>query len=205
MNGYDAYNIYLAMRLHFSSDYDFFRYNGKSRSSENTFNKRKDKYSFHKLAREYNDQKLINLLAVLFCHKDSVYVGDMFGPSAETMLREDVEWKLSWKSNFLNDLEKVIDFAAAIKSVDGGYPDLLTLAFQKDISYNTLAILETNLGTLTAWNNKLSDDFIWESYYKKLKKYAPFVFYGVNVVDESASRLVLLEYLKTITLNKSTL
>ena len=197
MNGYDAYNIYLAMRLHFSSDYDFFRYHGKSRTSEHAFNKRKDKYSFHKLSREYDEQKLINLLAVLFCHKDSVYVGDMFGPTAETMLKEDAEWKASWKSNFLSDLEKAGDFASAIKSVDGEYPALLTLAFQKDISYNTLAMLETNLGTLTAWNNKLSDDFIWESYYKKLKKYAPFVSYGVNAVDESASRLVLLDYLKT--------
>lgn len=197
MNGYDAYNIYLAMRLHFSSDYDFFRYNGKSRTSESTFNKRKDKYSFHKLAREYDEQKLINLLAVLFCHKDSVYVGDMFGPTAETMLKEDTEWKASWKSNFLEDLNKVEDFSKAIRVTPWQYPALLTLAFQKDISYNTLAMLETNLGTLTAWNNKLSDDFIWESYYKKLKKYAPFVFYGVNAVDESASRLVLLDYLKT--------
>jgi hypothetical protein len=134
-----------------------------------------------------------------------VYVGDMFGPSAEISLKEDVEWKSSWKNNFLEDLNKVEDFSKAIRITSSDYPELLTFVFQGEINHNTLAILETNLGTLTAWNNKLSDDFIWESYYKKLKKYAPFVFYGVNAVDESASRLVLLEYLKKITLNKPSL
>ena len=43
-DGYDAYTLYLGIKLHFNSkDYDFIKYNGKVRSDINSFLKRKDK------------------------------------------------------------------------------------------------------------------------------------------------------------------
>ena len=49
-DGYDAYTLYLGIKLHFHSDsYDFVKYNGKVKSDINSFLKRKDKYHFGKL------------------------------------------------------------------------------------------------------------------------------------------------------------
>ena len=48
--GYDAYTLYLGIKLHFySKDYNFVRYNGKVKADINSFLKRKDKYHFGKL------------------------------------------------------------------------------------------------------------------------------------------------------------
>ena len=45
--GYDAYTLYLGIKLHFySKGYDFVKYNGKVKSDINSFLKRKDKYHF---------------------------------------------------------------------------------------------------------------------------------------------------------------
>ena len=51
--GYDAYQLYLGIKLHFYSDYDFIKYNGKVRGDINAFLKRKDKYHFGKLFKLY--------------------------------------------------------------------------------------------------------------------------------------------------------
>ena len=48
MNSYEAYTLYLAIKLHFTSDnYDFYRHNAKVNSSFNTFLKRNDLSLIH--------------------------------------------------------------------------------------------------------------------------------------------------------------
>ena len=50
MTSYDAYRLYLAVKLHFTTpNYDFFRHNAKVNSSLNSFLKRNDRFLFHKL------------------------------------------------------------------------------------------------------------------------------------------------------------
>ena len=58
MNSYEAYTLYLAIKLHFTSDnYDFYRHNAKVNSSFNTFLKRNDRFFFHKLTTKYNKEE----------------------------------------------------------------------------------------------------------------------------------------------------
>ncbi len=197
MNGYEAYQTYLSVKLHFDSDYDFFKYHGKSRSSEQSFNLRKDKYSYHKLSRMYNDQEFVSFLAVMFCHDDRVFVRDLFGPTPETRFKEDSQWKKEWKKNLLADLQTMGTFSEAIKRKDEfSYPPLLTLAFQGEVNYNTMALLEEHAKILTAWNKFLQGDFIWDSYYKRMCNYVPFVSHGFNAIDSVASKLFLIDTLK---------
>ena len=55
MTGYEAFSLYNSLKLHFSQQtYDYFKYNGKSNISVNSFENRKDKYHFYKLSRKYN-------------------------------------------------------------------------------------------------------------------------------------------------------
>ena len=55
--GYDAYTLYLGIKLHFhSKDYDFIKYNGKVKSDINSFLKRKDKYHFGKLFKTHKQE-----------------------------------------------------------------------------------------------------------------------------------------------------
>ena len=52
--GYDAYTLYLGIKLHFiNEEYNFIKYNGKVKADIKSFLKRKDKYHFAKLYKTY--------------------------------------------------------------------------------------------------------------------------------------------------------
>jgi hypothetical protein len=55
MTAYDCFKEYLSLKNHFTKDsYDYFKYNGKVRTNLSSFEKRKDKIFFHKLAKHEN-------------------------------------------------------------------------------------------------------------------------------------------------------
>ena len=65
MNAYEAFTTYMALKRHFTSDYDMFKYQGKlSNTDYNKFETRRDKYQFHKLSKLKNphDFVLANIL-----------------------------------------------------------------------------------------------------------------------------------------------
>ena len=59
VNGYDAWSIYMAIKLHFSEgSYDAFKFNFKGpRLKESTFAGRRDRYFFEKLAKKYQKRE----------------------------------------------------------------------------------------------------------------------------------------------------
>ena len=57
--GFDAYKVYLALKQHFTSNYDYFKYNGKVRAGEESFLKRNDRFFFRKLSKKYDKEELI--------------------------------------------------------------------------------------------------------------------------------------------------
>ena len=66
MNGLEAYSTYLAVRNHFKTDYDYFKYNGKIKVNEDKFRTRRDHYQFEKMARIYNKRPLHKVSGVYF-------------------------------------------------------------------------------------------------------------------------------------------
>ena len=55
----DAYRCYLALKNHFTKDhYDYIKYRGKTRASNQAFYKRKDRFWFEKFARNKNDKEI---------------------------------------------------------------------------------------------------------------------------------------------------
>ena len=57
MTGFEAFTLYYTLKLHFTTDYDYFKYNGKSSVSIDAFEKRKEKYHFYKLSRKIQDSE----------------------------------------------------------------------------------------------------------------------------------------------------
>ena len=57
--GFDAYKTYLAIKQHFTSGYDYFKYNGKVKAKIESFLKRKDKFFFRKLQKRYDKDELV--------------------------------------------------------------------------------------------------------------------------------------------------
>lgn len=77
MNGYNAYQIYQSLKLHFTTDYDAVKYNYKTAVKRDTFERRRDRYFFEKLSRRLNKEKLIDYFTANLIQDPKVWVGDM--------------------------------------------------------------------------------------------------------------------------------
>ena len=146
MRGYDLYCMYQAIKLHFSTEgYHFFQYDGKTRVSIEAFEKRRDKFLFHRLARKYRDDEMVSFLVANFVHSDSNWTKSLLEEEAESTY---TEWKRitdSMTKVYLVDLEKVCpdpkEFNNLFKVEDGQFPKLLVAFLQKDVTIETLVIL----------------------------------------------------------------
>ncbi len=77
MNGYQAYQIYQSLKLHFTTDYDAVKYNYKTSVKQSSFEKRRDRYFFEKLSRRFNKEELIHYFTANLIENQKVWIGDM--------------------------------------------------------------------------------------------------------------------------------
>jgi hypothetical protein len=186
MTGYEAFSVFQALKLHFTSDtYDFFKYNGKSRISVDAFENRKDKYHFYKLSRRLIDRdELIMFIAANFLHNENIWVGDLLTEESETIYRQRQKVLQSLSYIFENDCRKLFDGIDNpndfLKVNDGEYPILLTRTLQKDVEIETLCILNSILKFVPHWNKSIDDTIRWPLYNRKIIKYSEFLPKDVN-------------------------
>jgi hypothetical protein len=186
MTGYEAFSVFQALKLHFTSDtYDFFKYNGKSRISVDAFENRKDKYHFYKLSRRLIDRdELIMFIVANFLHNENIWVGDLLTEESETIYRQRQKVVQSLSYIFENDCRKLFDGIDNpndfLKVNDGEYPILLTRTLQKDVEIETLCILNSILKFVPHWNKSIDDTIRWPLYNRKIIKYSEFLPKDVN-------------------------
>ena len=56
--GYEIYIKYLALQKHFSTDYDYFKFNGRVKASVDAYQKRNDMFAFEKLSKIISNDDL---------------------------------------------------------------------------------------------------------------------------------------------------
>ena len=179
-SGFAAYALWNAIKLHFSSNYDYFKYNGKSNVTKTTFSTRKDKYSFYKLSRRYSLDELKQYYIANLLVKDSQWIGDIIGQEGEENYKNWQKRNQSLTYTFETDtmyLFDTVDMHQMLSVPDGGYPKLLGQLMEENISIETVIIMNDLMNFLPMWERKITDDLIWPQYLKKLKKYTPFVLY----------------------------
>lgn len=202
MNGYDAFQIYQAVRLHFTGDFDYFKYHGRTRTSQDSFERRKDKYLFHKIARMYSEEQLPYFFAINILKTDKAWVSGFLQEDAANTYDAWLAWQKDCVPNFTGDCRKIarylednsLKFGDVITCVDGQFPLLFTLRMQNEIAYDTLVILDYYFKLFDGWNKKLEDDFIWSDFYKKANKYKPFLFGHTNF-NTTAFKLIIMNNL----------
>lgn len=178
--GFEAFALYNALKLHFtSSSYDFFKYHGKTNVSKDTFMKRKDKYSFYRLARKYDMDELRNYLVANFVYGTSTWVGEMCGPDGEDIYKkwQKTNQSLTYKfeSDILHILESIETPDEMLKVTPGKHPKLLSETMSGTTTIETMVILNNIMNFFPMWNKKIDDDIIWPNFRLKCEKYAPFV------------------------------
>ena len=180
MEGMIAYNRYQALKLHFTTDYDFIKYAGKvKRISEASFLKRNDQYIFRKLERKYKDEELTNFFVANFISSAGVtWVGNMSGQESE---KTYIAWQKRMESfsyqlkEELNKIVDEVDDPKGLLKTTGEHPPLIKLYMGNKVSAETVIAFDIAFNVLDAWNKVISDTIIWPEVYRQLKKYRPFV------------------------------
>lgn len=179
MTGYEAFSIYNAMKLHFTTkSYDYVKYNGKSKISIESFENRKDKYHFYRLSRQQETSDYIEFLVSNFLVKDKLWVGDLLQEDAIIVYKKRMATIQSLGYIFKNDCQLIRDSAESpneLLKCDGDYPKLLTMALHKDIQFETLCILNHFLKFIPMWDKKIGDTIRYPDFSMKIKKYMPFL------------------------------
>jgi hypothetical protein len=175
MDAFEAYKVYLSLKSHFhTKTYDYFKYGGKTRASKITFDKRPDKYFFHKLSKR---KDIVEFLVSNFVYNSHQWVGDLVqNDESEEYYRRYLKVKESLTYVFTNDLDKLdSNFDSNFAVNDGQHPMLLKKVLRGDISIETFIILDELVHFTSKWNKRIEENIIWPQFYLKCKKYKPFV------------------------------
>jgi len=178
--GYAAFAMYNSLKLHFTSkSYDYFKYHGKTNVSSVTFLKRKDKYTFYKLSRKYSLDELKDFYVANFLEGDK-WVGDMLKDGEEVYKK----WQKTQQSltyTFENDIMYLLANGGSPDEMldvkPNSYPVLMKLVQLKQVSLETMVILNDIMNFFPMWNKKIDDDIIWPDFKLKCEKYTPFLNY----------------------------
>jgi len=183
--GFDAYKTYLALKQHFTSDYDYFKYNGKVRANVDSFLKRRDKFFFRKLSKKYTKDELVNFFVSNFIVSDN-WIGNLISQESEDNYvhfkkrMESLGYSVRNELHFLFDYcrDRDLDFNKLLLVEDGNHPLLLKLWLQKKVSIETVIIMDDILRFTRYWDAKL-DDIVWEEKKRLISKYRKFLNYDL--------------------------
>jgi hypothetical protein len=83
-SGLAVYMMYNALRLHFTTDsYDYFKYNGKTNTTKESFLTHKNKYAFYRLSRKHTLEDARDFFVANFLVNDSKWVGELLTEEAD--------------------------------------------------------------------------------------------------------------------------
>ena len=179
MMPFDAYRCYLSLKNHFTKDhYDYIKYRGKTRASNQAFYKRKDRFWFEKFARQKNDKEIEEFFVSNFIYStdpSTVWIGEMIkeGEGRYTEWKKKVQsltyiFKEETESVFENN--KVDDMFDCSK----GHPPILKSYLGGDISLESMVIYDRIFDYGKDFDKRLKDP-VWETVSRKIKKYSPFL------------------------------
>jgi hypothetical protein len=177
LSSYEAYKLFLAVKMHFTQpNYDYFRYNGKVNANLDSFNRRKDKYHFAKLAKLKDATGY--LVAQYTAGNFNGWAGDLFTEEAERTYMQYLSRQQSITYNFQTDMEKLEEgFISKFKVKDGQHPEALVMFRRGNISIETFTILNNHLNFFQLWDIRIDDTVLWPSIRERCLKYRPFLHY----------------------------
>jgi len=183
MDALNTYKVYLALKNHFTSDtYDYFKYRTVKLNS-GTFERRKDKYFFVKLGKNRGNC-LEDFLVANFVINPKVWVGELVSDQCDLIYKSWQKKQQSMSYIFENEIQFMEDISE--KSLNGlfevnsgEHPEIIRMYLQKDISLETLIILNEVLTFMPAYDKILSDP-LYNEVSRLCKKYRPFVKIDTN-------------------------
>ncbi len=198
-DGFAVYRKYLAYKLHFTTDkYDYTEHSGMVHTKLETFTKRNDRYMFHKLSVKYNQEEIDDFMIANFVKKNKAWSGSLLERDSHETYLQYRKRKEATNYYFKEDLGRVrslIDMDNikpnhVITVSDGQHPILLRHCIGNKITKETLIIMDYHLNFMRDWNKNIIDKIVWPDFYKKVKKFKPFLKF-----NQTETKIILKEKL----------
>lgn len=180
MEPIEAYQLFQSIKWYYEkASYDYFKYGGRVSIKQDTFDRRRDKYFFHKLSKK--DDLEFFLASNLF--RDSTnWVGDILTAEHTRYYRERKGIVASLKEHVKNDLSRYDSFEDACVITNGEYAKIIIDYLANKIQPETLVILNDICGStiFPYWEKECNDRFVWPTTQERIRKYGKFLDYDKN-------------------------
>jgi hypothetical protein len=192
MSAFDCYKEYIALKNHFTKpSYNYFKYNGKSKLNVGSFDARKDKLYFMKVAKHPDPR---NYILSNLVENPKLWIKEIaFSLSSESVYKDWAKRQQSLMYMFKEELSKLNeDFDYNFKAEDRTHPYVIKLFLRKEVSLETLVILVDLVKCSAYWSKRFECDPTIEDILNKIMKYRPFLNYDREkvkniVLDKFAS------------------
>lgn len=189
MTPFEVYKLYVGIKSHFSSNYDFSKYKGGVSASFKRFESRNDRYFFEKLLKKYNKAEIIQFFVANFVEDEDLWIGDL------VLNIESEERYIKWKKRiqsltytysedidniieFLNERELKFDDLFQVK--DNEHPILFRFLLQEMISKETFIILNDILGFFDQFDRDIDETYIWIAWRDRCNNYNSFMNFDIK-------------------------
>tara|TARA_B000000565_G_scaffold252912_1_gene228726 strand:+ start:358 stop:999 length:642 start_codon:yes stop_codon:yes gene_type:complete len=201
MTDYEVYQTYLGIKLHFTSDYDYVKYNGKVNASLTSYKNRKDQFFFKKISRIFNKEQVEHFFVSNFIENEKMWIREALTPECMGVYKNWQKKIESLQYTFQNDCKNILNFVlpqiedvtpfdALMKKEksfnnifivkNGQHPTILKMALANKINIETFIILNSIFKFIPRFNNEINETVIWPEFFAKCKKYRPFLEYNVD-------------------------
>jgi hypothetical protein len=189
MEAFDAYRMYLGLKLHFTTDYDYTRYGGKTSASKASFLKRRDRNFFARVARKYGESTQDYFISNFVCSPKG-WLGDF----NEDNYNKWMKHKQSLTYNFINDMSflfsQISEFDEIFSCNSGQHPVLLKNFLAKRISLESMVILQGLLNYVKQFDEDLKHDLVWPDNRRLIVKYGAFLSFDKQKCKTQLLKLV---------------
>ena len=159
MNGYQAFQIYQSLKLHFTRpNYNAVKYNFRTSIRQSTFENRRDRYFFEKLSRRYDQEELIHYFTANFIRDLNVWIGNM----SDDIYRDYISRHDKLTYTFTQDMKTMANHGHTLEGIcttsDNGSNNPLLEALRTDeVHFESVIILDLLVRFLKRLRSDLSD------------------------------------------------
>ena len=181
--GFDVFKTYLAVKNHFTTDYNYIKYGGRVTAKLESFTKRPDRYFFHKLSKKYNEKDILDFFVSNFAVDGNKWIGNVLNNEGTENYTRYRKYKEAFGYHFRNDCVSIvhdfsrrgISFNDGFRIINGQHPRVLRLLIQKKIHIQTAIVLDTILSFSKVWDKEITEKVVWPKIAHTITKLKPFV------------------------------
>lgn len=187
---FQIYSSYIAIKAHFLTDYDYFKYNGKSRATYHAYEKSKYKYLIDRLSKRFTLEEFIDYCVFNFRQKKE-WIGDFTDKnwSSSSSARETNyrKFQTDIQSLIIRSIKRIHDdhsepnyiiedvFENLFRCDRGNHPTIVKEYLGGRIDLDTMVILDHMIGYRKQFDKEIQETVVWGNVSKLISKYQPFM------------------------------